>query len=505
MVVLPPYIRALISPRQSPQMPCFLPAYGQTFGVPNSAEEVTHDIERPSSLGIPPMSHVWNSLGAFSDQVFFDDGGQNQANSGLWETLLDNNSPSFSPRRGSLMPTSSRQDIEAMQTENTSQLMRQITRITPDVSTVQSANDKDSPFSGTNLDFDFSDFVNLPQGPSTARDSSSQAEPHPRRSAERISISPLQLADHNDTHSEDRAFNLASETTSATGQALGSVTGEDVRAESIASLLVLLKSLIFSRFNTASQKYEHDASILSDVFCPHTCDWLSFGVEELLDSYLERSLTSIRKRRIARSQGSLRCGSDVYLDEPRQGFESPDGIQRLSMLTEGTDAIKLRSTFCRLCYTPMGQVRFQVREGPSSSMDQGGSDSKFLIIISFMPRAMKRTPGLCVRLSRLMSGPAIPPQVNTFNVVPDDSAIFQCIRKSDLKGIQTLFDLGAASARDVDSRGISLLHVGTDADGRSNSLADYFCSMLYSRDVLTFFGFYFKAELVPINVWTAAE
>lgn len=180
------------------------------------------------------------SLDAFSDPVFFDDGGQNQTNSGLWETLLDNNSASLSPRRGSLMPTSSRQDIEAVRTENTSQLMRQITRITPDVSTMQSANDKDSHFSGCNVDFDFSDFVNSPQGPSTARSSSSHAEPHPRRSDERIIISPLQLADHDDTHSEGRAFNLASETTSATGQALGSVTGEDVRAESIASLLVLL-------------------------------------------------------------------------------------------------------------------------------------------------------------------------------------------------------------------------------------------------------------------------
>ena len=103
---------------------------------------------------------------------------------------------------------------------------------------------------------------------------------------------------------------------------------------------------------------------------------------------------------------------------------------------------------------------FEVREGLSSLIDEERQDSSYQIIISFMPWATERTTGVHARLSRMMGGPAANPQINTFNVVPDESAIIQCVCKNDLRGAQTLFDLEAASARDVDSRGRSLINVG---------------------------------------------
>ena len=449
-------------------MTCSLSLHRQTSAVPDGIEEATHDSGRPSSLdllsnnsfhqsGDPGLNDAFNSLDVFSDPMLLYDGQQNQANGGLWGTLLDNSTVSFSPGRQSFMPTPSGRDIQPTRTENPSPLTRQITSIPPAVSAEQSAHDNGFPLFDSNKDLDYSMFLNSPRRTSTAP-SSSHTDLHPRRSVERRSISPLQLTDHDDTHRENRGFNLISKTSSAAARALDPVIVEDVTAESIASLLLLLKTLVFPPFDTASQKYEYQHSILSDVFCPQWCEWLCFEFEELLDLYLEKSLRSIRKRRTARLQSSLPSGCNFNLDECRQGFESSVGSQRLSKPTEVTVTTKMRRFIFRLYSAPMGEVIFKVRGGPSSPIGEERIGSEYLVNISFMPRAIERTPGLCIRLSRMIGGPGI--SLNTFNVVPYDSAIIQCVCKNDLRGIQTLFDLGEASARDVDPDGRSLLYVG---------------------------------------------
>ena len=339
-------------------------------------------------------------------------------------------------------------------------LAQQIASIPAHVSPPQSSHHEDFPLSDLDQDIDFSMYLNSPHT-SSPSSSASHTGRNPRSSVERMSISPFQLTDHDDTYRENRESELVLKSTFAADQALDPVTEKDLEAESIASLLLQLKSLPFPRFNTASQKYEYGKSILSDLFCSDWCEWVCLDVEELLDLYLEESLRSIRKRRTARVQSSLLSGYNLNLNECRQGFECSDGPQRLPNHIEATVATKMRTTFFRRCFTHIGQTVFKVREGPSNPIGEEGIDSNYLITISFMPRAMERTPGICVRSSRMMGGSTIYPQINTFNVVPDDSAIIQCVRKNDLRGVQTLFDLGAASARDVDSRGISLLHVGT--------------------------------------------
>lgn len=335
--------------------------------------------------------------------------------------------------------------------------MPQITSTPPYVPAEQSANDDDFPLPDLNLDLDFSMFLNSPHRPSTAP-SSSHSEPHLRGSVEKMSISPLQLTDRDDNHGGNILSNPVSEIASVADQALDPVTGDDLAAESIAPLLFLLKSLIFPHYDTATQKYHYENSVLSGVFCPRWCEWLCFEFEGLLDLYLEGSLRSIRKRRTARTIGSLPSRRNSKLNERRQNFELSDRTQRLSIPTQTTVITKLRRTLFRRCSTPMGTVVFEVREGPSSLIDDERQDSSYQIIVSFMPWTTERTTGVRARLSRMMGGPAISPQINTFNVIPDDSAIIQCVCKNDLRGIQTLFDLGAASARDVDSRGRSLIN-----------------------------------------------
>lgn len=378
--VLPPYITALVSPRESPQMTRSLPAHLQTSALPDSTEETTRNSGMPNSLdflsnnlfhqsGDFGLNDAFNGLDVFSDPLFLHDGEQRQADSGLQDFLLDNSIASFSPRRRSILPTSSGGAIQITCTENASPLMPQITSTPPYVPAAQSANDDNFPLPDLNLDLDFSMFLNSPHRPSTAP-SSSHSEPHLGRSVEKMSISPLQLTDRDDNHGENSLFNPVSEIASIADQTLDPFTGDDLAAESIAPLLFLLKSLIFPRYDTATQKYHYENSVISGVFCPHWCEWLCFEFEGLLDLYLEGSLRSIRKRRTARAVDSLRTRRNSKLNERRQSFESSDRTQRLSKPTQTTVTTTLRSTFFRRRSTPMGTVVFEVREGPSSSTDE---------------------------------------------------------------------------------------------------------------------------------------
>ena len=412
-----------MSPQQSPQITSFLSPQPQTSVVPDGIEKATHDSGRPSSLdllsnnsfhqsGDSGMNDAFNSLDVFSDSMLFYGGQQNQPNGDLWGTLLDNSIVSFSPGRQTFIPTPSGRDIQPTPTGNPSPLTRQIPSIPPAVPAVpaeQSAHDNGFPLFVSNIDIDFSMFLKSPRRTSTAP-SSSHTDLDFGRSVERRSISPLQLTDHDDTHRENRGFNLISKPTSAAARALDPVTVEDVTAESMASLLLSLRSLFFPRFDTASQRYEYETSILSDLFSPQCCEWLCFEFEELLDLYLEKFLRSIRKRRTARIQSSLPSGCNYNLNECRS-FESWDRSQQLSEPTEATVVTKMRSTFYRRRSLPTGLVQLEVREGSISPTGEEGNDSNRLII-HYTPRATERTPALLVLFSRVMGGPAITPQIN---------------------------------------------------------------------------------------------
>ena len=419
MLDLPPYIRALVSPRQS--------SSGQTSAFLGSIEGASHASGRSSSLGLLSSSPVQpfeasvlgdavNSLGGFSDPLSFQDGEQAQANGGSWEGFLDNAMTLFSPGRWSLLQTPYGQDIQGTGMENISQSTPQIASIPANVPAPQSPHHNDFPTFDLNQDIDFSIYLNSPERPSTAS-SSSRLEPNPRRSVERRSLSAFQLTNHDDTQRENREFDIVSKSTVAVDQALDPVTGKDLEAESIVSLLLLLRSLVFPPLDTASQRYEHEKSMLSDLFCAHRCELLCHEMEELLEFYLEESLGSIRKRRTARVPNLFPSVCNPNPDKRRQGFECSDGPQRLSNPIKSTNATKMRTTFFRYSFTPRGYIVFQVREGTSSPIGDEGIDPEHLITISFMPRAMERTLGICVGSSRTMGGPAISPQIKTFNVV----------------------------------------------------------------------------------------
>ena len=241
---------------------------------------------------------------------------------------------SFSPGRRSFIPTPYGRDIQDICTDKSSRLTQQIAGIPTCVPVQANPHHDDFHLSDLDLDIDFSMYLNSPNRPSTAS-SSSRTEPNFRGSVERRSISPLQLTNHDNICRDNREIDLVSKTTAGANQAHDPVTGEDLQVESVVSLLLSLKSRVFPRFDTASLKYDYKSSMLSNLVCADCCEWMCHEVEELLGFYLEKSLRSIRKRRITRVQNALPSEYISELNERRQGFEYLNGPHRRSITPLG--------------------------------------------------------------------------------------------------------------------------------------------------------------------------
>ena len=465
MVVLPPYIVPLVSPRQSPQMGGIRSGLDQTSAPPNEVTEVVTHVGGATVPGTPfsysylqpgdfGLSELPDRLNSLSYPASVSDSRNIQSNSDWWETLLDDSIVNLSPRRGPAMLSPPGQDNNTTRTEQGRRLLSS----SPGCSAAQVGNENEVNFLDMDLDFDFSLFESPRQRSSSARSASFHAERISHTSGERMSVSPLQLHD-NGTPGNENSTNRVPRSRSPEGRIVVPVTARDVRAESIASLLMTLKSYIIPPFDIASQNYEYGNSFITEVFCPHLCEWLCSEYEALLDVYLEKTLMSYRKRRMARTSGILTFGSNAVSDEPGQDLEHTAGKKQSSNSTEGVMG-KLQGVFFHRCRTPIGIVDFEVKQESCSPMEDVQSHPHTQIIIKLLPQAMERTLGLGIRFNRMINKSGISPHIDTVNVVPHGSAIFECVQSNDLKGVQSLFDQGAATARDVDPEGRSLLNVG---------------------------------------------
>ena len=149
MVVLPPYIVALVSPRQSPQMGGIRLGLDQTSAPPHEVAEVVTDVGGATVPGSPfnnsylqpsdfCLSEFAGSLGSFSYPALVSDSWENQSNNDWWATLLDDSSLTLSPRRGPAMLSPPRQDSNTTRTE----LRRQLSRSSPGYA-AQDGNDNE--------------------------------------------------------------------------------------------------------------------------------------------------------------------------------------------------------------------------------------------------------------------------------------------------------------------------------------------------------------------------
>ena len=128
---------------------------------------------------------------------------------------------------------------------------------------------------------------------------------------------------------------------------------------------------------------------------------------------------------------------------------------------------RARLTSQLLIATSTGTLNFQYGSLPEKSARVENSEPCPALSIAFMPKWRERTLGLSasfVQRLDILGAPTISPCIKTFNVVPQESAIIQCVSRNDLEGVRNLFAQGpargGASPLDVDPNGFSLLSVG---------------------------------------------
>ena len=181
-------------------------------------------------------------------------------------------------------------------------------------------------------------------------------------------------------------------------------------------------------------------------------EWLKLELENLLCWNCERYPQDIRqhhaRRRIGKLASLFEKSRDVSSNRRRSGdtrtIDEEVHIVRTSYATSRSHS--------GLLTTKLGTLPNQ--EQHTNSLE--------VLKLCFIPKSCRRTIGLCATFFNVMSEircPKISPRLKSFNVIPDDSKIIECLKRNDLNGLQTLFDRREASPTDFDSNGFSLLSV----------------------------------------------
>lgn len=187
-------------------------------------------------------------------------------------------------------------------------------------------------------------------------------------------------------------------------------------------------------------------------------NWIRHEVEDLLCCVYEDVARTIRKRQGAR----LELVASPCRDHPSvPTLQDEEPILRAmdGSVTPYHVGTVLKSKL--LIETPTGRLRIHLRTPSAAQSPIKGLET---LGLSFMPIAHVRTNGITASFQRdTGSNPAcqISRSIRTFNVVPQDSAIVQCVSRNDLAGVQALFDRREASPLDVDPCGFSLLSVSS--------------------------------------------
>lgn len=188
-------------------------------------------------------------------------------------------------------------------------------------------------------------------------------------------------------------------------------------------------------------------------------DWLLLEIENLLCWGYEKAAQAIRRRQAARSGSGNETGLLLTSEDGYEREVPANGRQPI----KGRDfETRLKPKLTRRVWhrTSMGMLNMALSTPRRDSPCFGTSDAPFEIKLSFIPQSRQRATGLSAvfkKDSSISQVCRIPPCLRTFNVIPDDSTVINCILRNDMSGVQRLFGERRASPLDVDSRGGSLL------------------------------------------------
>ena len=191
--------------------------------------------------------------------------------------------------------------------------------------------------------------------------------------------------------------------------------------------------------------------------------WLLDELENLLSWSYEASARAIKQRRLAKN-GALKDQFSKSSDIRNDNYEVRGTETKLRRRRSGRSGAlsgpQAKLTGVWSCHMPNYTLNIRLRTVIPPHLIVDDKESSSVLEISSIPITGHRTTGVTAIFINPFAknqGPRISPEIQTFNVVPEGSDIIRCIQNNDLRGVQSLFDLGKASPSDVDPRGFSLL------------------------------------------------
>ena len=239
-------------------------------------------------------------------------------------------------------------------------------------------------------------------------------------------------------------------------------------------------------------------STLNHLYSTLSSSWLSLEMEDLICRSYELSAQAIRRRQAARpvSRDGICLLSTPEDDRECEGPKT--ARQPMEHGNPETD-LRLQLTSRIRRSTSMGRLIVEFSTPPQDSPYVDTSDVLCVINISFIPERQQRTIGISATFRKHSSASQscrIPPRLRTFNVIPYDSQIIDCIRDNDILGVQRLFTEGKASPLDVDSDGFSLLSVLSPNTAPETKSANFQLGMPRHIKALIYFVYFWRVEQV---------
>ena len=214
-------------------------------------------------------------------------------------------------------------------------------------------------------------------------------------------------------------------------------------------------------YRSISERRFKGGYTLDHLFSTLHSDLLSLEMEELICQGYELSAQAIRHRQAANQIPSNRTSS-LLTSEDNHGREAPKGVCQAIEDKDSETRLILKPTSVLMSQMSMGRLVIGLSAPPRDSQDLKHSDVSCVINISFIPERQQPTMGLSAVFERHSTASqvcCIPPRLRTFNVIPDDSQVIQCMMRNDILGVRWVFMKGKASLLDVDSGGFSLLSI----------------------------------------------
>jgi len=174
----------------------------------------------------------------------------------------------------------------------------------------------------------------------------------------------------------------------------------------------------------------------------------------------QASAEFVKKQGIARQHHY----SDSLLSSRQTGDGDRTSSSQGGSIPEHTRSLRLASSVTSRCdvitsCTTGGTLRIELRQTPKAASEDEASPSYYVAISAIPEVRSRREAGICITLPSNAHTPLMYPTIRTFNVVPEDSEIIECVRMNDLAGFRRMMENGEGSPRDVNPDGISLLYV----------------------------------------------